>query len=87
MFVAEQLQETFKLIIAEDVVFESAMISVPTLLLYGSADRATPPDFGRRFAKQIEQSELLVIENADHFLHHTHVIEVANYIESFLEKA
>lgn len=86
LFVAEHLQETFKRIVAEDVVFESAMIAVPTLLIYGANDKSTPPDYGSRFAKQIERSELKVIENADHFLHHTHANEVARLIRGFLEK-
>ncbi len=86
LFVAEDMQETFKKIVTEDVVFESAMIAVPTLLIYGSADKATPPEFGRRFAKQIEQSELKIVENADHFLHHTHSQEVALHMEEFLGK-
>lgn len=87
LFVAENLQETFKKVVSEDVVFESAMIAQPTLLIYGSLDRATPPEYGQRFAHQIEQSELKTIEGADHFLHQTHADEVGGLVSDFLGRA
>ncbi len=86
LFVAEGLQETFKLIVGEDVLLESAMITVPTLLLYGSEDTATPPEYGELYKKQIEKSRLKIIQNADHFLHHTHHAETLQEIEQFLEQ-
>lgn len=86
MFVAENMQETFKNVITEDIVHESAMIQQPTLLIYGSADKSTPPEFGQKFHKLIEDSELRIIEGADHFLHHTHQKEVDNLVLEYLDK-
>ncbi len=86
MFVAERLQETFKRVVAEDVVVESAMVSVPTLIVYGSLDRATPPNYGERFAKEIEKAQLKVIQGADHFVHHTHSSELNPLLKEFLAK-
>ena len=41
-------------------------ISVPTLLLYGSHDRLTPPDIGRALHRRIPGSEFAVIDDAGH---------------------
>ena len=41
-------------------------ISVPTLLLYGSHDRLTPPEVGGALRERIPGSEFVEIENAGH---------------------
>lgn len=85
LYVAEHLQDTFRKVVSEDLVLESAMISQKTLLLYGGNDKSTPPEYGRRFKSQIEDSNLVVLEGADHFLHQTHSEEVAKLIKEFLK--
>lgn len=85
MLVAEHLQETFKNIVSEDMTHEAAMIDCPTLLIYGSQDKATPVDYGQLFERQIEESRLVVIESADHFLHVTHTAAVSREIKDFLK--
>ena len=86
MFVAEHMQDTFKQVVSEDVVHDSAMINSQTLLIYGSQDKATPQAYGAKFNKQIEESELIVLDGADHFLHHTHPAKVNKLVEDFLDK-
>lgn len=86
LFIAEHLQDTFKKVVSEDVVHDSAMIAQPTLLIYGSADLATPAFYGEKFALQIENSELKIIDGADHFIHHTHAQKVNNFVKEFLDK-
>jgi len=86
LFVAEHLQDTFRQVVSEDVVHDSAMISSQTLLLYGAQDKATPMSYGAKFNKQIEESELIVLDGADHFLHHTHFTKVNKLVEDFLDK-
>ncbi len=86
MLVAEHMQETFKNVVTEDLVTESAMIPSKTLLIYGSDDTATPVEYGRIFSKQIEDAKLVVIEGADHFVHQTNSKEVNNQILEFLGK-
>lgn len=86
LFVAEHLQDTFKNVVTEDVVHEAAMISEPTLLLYGTNDDSTPVSYGEKFAQQIENSELKIIDGADHFLHHTHSDKVNKLVLDFLDK-
>jgi len=86
LFVAEHLQDTFKKVVSEDVLHDAAMIIQPTLLIYGSADHATPVKYGEMFAKQIENSDLKIIDGADHFLHHTHGEKVNKLVLDFLDR-
>ncbi len=86
MFVAEGMQETFKKVVSEDIVHESAMVSCPTLLIYGSLDKATPAAFGRVFASQIEHAEFQLVEGADHFLHHSHAEQVNKLVKDFIDR-
>src|SRR5690606_38998725 len=42
MLVAEHLQETFKKVVTDDVREDAARLALPTLLIYGDQDDATP---------------------------------------------
>ncbi len=84
MFVAEDLQDTFKSVVSEDLVAESSKISAKTLLVYGDYDTATPPAYGRKFAQSIKGSKLVIVPEADHFLHQTHASQVQEVIKEFL---
>ncbi|MCA9328342.1 alpha/beta hydrolase [Candidatus Saccharibacteria bacterium] len=84
LFVAEHLQDTFKKVVSEDVVAEAAMIAQPTLILYGKQDTATPPNYGERYAHQIEKSNLIILDCAGHFVHHDASTKVHTAIEEFL---
>ena len=86
LFTAEHMQDTFRQVVSEDVVHDSAMINTPTLLIYGSHDKSTPAKYGSKFNQQIEQSELVVLDGADHFLHHTHAPRVIKHMTDFLDK-
>jgi pimeloyl-ACP methyl ester carboxylesterase len=84
MFVAEHLQETFKNVVSEDMQSEATHIKIPTILVYGSDDTATPPEFGERYHKAIRGSKLVVINGAGHFVHHDDSEVVYEEIRSFL---
>ncbi len=79
-----ELAETFKQITSHDVRSESKKVEVPTLLLYGSDDTATPPEFGEILQQQIPNSELEIVDGADHFLHHSHASYIARRVAAFL---
>lgn len=85
LFVAGHLQETFKNVVTDDVQKDASTIIVPTLLIYGLNDTATPPEYGEAFAKRIKKSHLNVIEGAGHFVHHEAADEVNQMIKMFLE--
>lgn len=84
LFVAEHLQETFKQVVTYDVVDEAAKISVPTLLIYGSADQATPARYGELLKDKIPQSRLEVLPGVDHFVHQEATDVVYKLTKDFL---
>jgi pimeloyl-ACP methyl ester carboxylesterase len=69
MLVVERLQETFKRVVTDDVQRDAAILHVPTLLMYGEDDLATPKQYGRILHNLINNSQLETIPDAGHFVH------------------
>lgn len=84
MFVAEHLQETFKRVVTDDVQADAAKIAVPTLLIYGETDLATPVAYGEMFHQLIHDSTLEVLPGAGHFVQLDRTNEVVTSVEEFL---
>ena len=84
MLVAEHLQETFKKIVTDDVQKDAANITIPTLLMYGEDDRATPVQFGEMFYQLIDGSTLEILAGAGHFLYLDRPNETITTIQEFL---
>lgn len=84
MLVAENMQESFKRIVADDVQADAALLEQPTLLIYGDKDTETPLAFGQTYNKLIANSTLQVIPGAGHFTHVEQTDELTNKIEEFL---
>jgi pimeloyl-ACP methyl ester carboxylesterase len=63
-----------------------AGLGLPALILWGARDRFAPIGGGYRFAKQLPGSEMVVLEEAGHFLMEDEPERVAAEIRSFLEK-
>lgn len=84
MLVAEHLQETFKKIVTDDVRVDALHLTLPTLIIYGDQDEATPLRYGKMFNEAIKGSKLEVLEGAGHFVHTDEPEKVAKTIESFL---
>ncbi len=84
LYVAEGMQESFKQVVAEDLLEKSSLIKIPTLLIFGGKDTATPVDYGRMYNKSMSNSRLKTIESAGHFLHQTHTGKVIEYAKDFL---
>lgn len=85
MLVAPHLQETFKKTVAQDVQSDAEKIMIPTLLIYGENDTATPPLFGEIFHQIIENSTLQIVGGAGHFVHQDRSPEVVASIKEFLD--
>lgn len=85
LFVAEHLQETFKKVVTDDVLADAAKVKVPTLLVYGTADNATPPRYGEKLAQALPKADLKVIAEVGHFVQTEAPEIVADYIEEFLK--
>ncbi len=85
MLVVPHLQETFRKTVAQDVQTDAAAVSVPTLLIYGERDRATPVDYGIIYHRLITGSRFEVIAGAEHFVHHDKPAEVEQLIREFIQ--
>jgi len=85
MLVAPQLQETFKKTVRQDVQADAVKIQIPTLLIYGDNDSATPPAIGEKLASLIPNSELQILTEAGHFVHHDQLEKVTGLIRKFLQ--
>lgn len=85
MLVAEKLQTTFKRVVTDDVQRDASLITVPTLLVYGEEDRATPLRYGQTFSRAIAGSSLQVVPAAGHFLHIDQPAVVSDYVTEFLK--
>ena len=56
------LKTTFKNVVSRDLSVEFVEVSSKTLLIYGAYDRATPVYMGKRLARLIKNSYLVVID-------------------------
>lgn len=84
MLVVEKLQDTFKLVVTDDVQHNAATLNLPTLLIYGEDDLSTPVQYGRMFHHLIAGSKLEVIPGAGHFAHLDKPTVVLHQILEFL---
>lgn len=85
LLVAAHMQETFKRVVAQDVQNEAVRIAVPTLLIYGDQDTATPLVFGQQLHALIPASSLEIITGVDHFIHIKATERVVVLIHEFLK--
>lgn len=83
MLVAEHLQETFKKVVTDDVRADAAQLTMPTLLIYGENDDATPVRYGELFHEAIDGSTLEVLPGAGHFVHVDRPGDVLRAIQEF----
>jgi pimeloyl-ACP methyl ester carboxylesterase len=84
LFVAENMQETFKKIVSEDLINQLSAIDTDTLLIYGDKDTATPVEYGEKLANALIKSRLEIINGAGHFLHQTNFEQVNKLVEDFM---
>lgn len=80
------MEATFKKVVAEDLLVDAAMIDAPTLLIYGTNDKATPLVYGKMYHEVIEGSRLVTVENAGHYSFIDQPKQVTGCIKEFLKK-
>lgn len=68
MYVEGIMKETYLNVIAEDVSFHTSFIRVPTVIIWGEKDDATPIENGRTVASQIKNSTFVAIPDVGHDL-------------------
>lgn len=83
-FHSGELKETFLYVIHEDLRSSAAKITVPTLVLWGSADTITPLADGRTFAHCIPNAQLKIIDGAGHLVHQEQPQRIAELIRQFV---
>lgn len=83
--VAGHMQETFKKVVSQDLRSKARKLRVPTVLIYGTEDTATPPEYGKDFAELIPGAELHLIPEAGHFVHQEQVYKVATIIAEHIQ--
>lgn len=82
---AGEMRDIFRSVIAEDLTPQAQSITAPTLLIYGSADTETPPEFGQRYHGLIRNSALHILDGQDHYTvlgNGRH--QVANLLQGFI---
>lgn len=85
MLVAPHLEETFKKTVRQDVKADAARLNLPTLLIYGSDDKAVPVEHGQQYADLIKGSRLEIIKGAGHFLHVDAADKINGLIKEFIK--
>jgi pimeloyl-ACP methyl ester carboxylesterase len=60
-------------------------INVPTLVLWGAADRVVKPEYGRAYAGAIPIARFATIEGAGHFPHLEQPVAFAREVTNFIE--
>lgn len=83
--VVEEMQDTFKKIVATDVTQDAANLSLPVCLIYGEKDNSTPPEYGQAFKQLINNSQLSIIPQAGHFVHQEQVYKVSKIVQEFIK--
>jgi haloalkane dehalogenase len=64
-----------------------AELGVPALVLWGQRDDYLPRDYASRFASEIPGAELVLLENARHFLFEDEPERCAQEVIDFLRRA
>jgi len=64
---SENLSETFKKVVNEDLTKEIKSVNVKTLILWGSEDLDTPVSDAKIFEKEIKDSNLFILNGAGHY--------------------
>lgn len=82
----ENMRETFKNIIREDLVTFMEIISTPTLLIWGKGDGIVPLGIAKKMNAIIKNSKLVIIDGARHGVPWTDPKEFAGKVEDFLKR-
>ena len=83
-FLAGRLKETLVKVVAEDLSSITPKVNIPTLLIWGENDNATPLADGKLLAKLIPNSNLEIINEAGHMVHQEQTAQVVTLIKRFL---
>ena len=81
------LRGTLVSVVNEDLTEQAQQVNVPTLLIYGAEDDATPPEFGERYKSLIPDATLHVLQGFGHLdVLNRGAWQCQSLIEGFLER-
>lgn len=78
------MKSTFLNIVNTDLSISSKSITCKTLIIYGKNDQETPIYMAKKLHKNIKNSQLVIIENAGHFVYLEQPTIVQKYVSLFL---
>jgi pimeloyl-ACP methyl ester carboxylesterase len=79
------MREIFKKVVNEDLESYAKHVYVPTLLLWGENDKATPLEMGKKFLSLIIGSNLKVIKNSGHYAFLDQKDEFLDSVNEFID--
>jgi pimeloyl-ACP methyl ester carboxylesterase len=80
------MRQTLSNVVNTDLQNIMPNIKIPTLLLFGENDTATPPEYGKIMNKLIPDSGLVIMQNAGHYTFIDQKQQFILIIDKFLEK-
>ena len=83
---SSRMKEIMKNVLAEDLMDCLDKIKNPTLLVWGREDKTTPLADGEIMKEKIKDSELIIIDDANHSLPYQKAEEFAGTVEKFIKK-
>lgn len=83
MLIVEELKDTFKKTVRQDIQHDAQTVAQPTLLIFGEHDQAVPAFAGERFKSLIQNAELHMVD-AGHFVHLDQAEQTATLVKDFL---
>ena len=83
-FVCEAMLDSFKKVVTQDITEDARLIKIPTLLIYGQDDQATPVEYGHILQRNILNSKLEILSNCGHFIYQDQPEQLIKIIRGFL---
>lgn len=82
---AGPLTETFKLVIAQDLLPYAQRVIAPTLLFWGDQDTDTPLAAGKILEKKMPDAGLIIVEGAGHYAYLDDLAQFINVVSYFFK--
>lgn len=82
----ETMKKVFKTVVNEDLVSHFKDVTMPTLLIWGELDTATPLSDAKIMEKEMKDAGLVVIKGAGHYSFLNNLNQVVLVINKFLEE-
>ena len=82
----EVTYQDFKICDEFDVIDKIRLINVPCLIICGIEDRLTPTKYSKFFKENLQNSEMILIDNAGHFIMLEKPNELNQAIKDFINK-